>query len=143
MTYRTAAARAAIVLLAAAAVALAIAGWMRRVPATYFPAAEVDRRAYPVRDIGLAFPKGREAVDYYGTLRMDVRIDEHGVVTRVDVLESSVPPAFREQAVRAFLAARFVPAEKGGRSVRSVKRVEVRFAAPVRSLEATTPPSDR
>ena len=119
-------------LAGAAIAAVAIAGacaWMWA-PWRWFAASEVSRVAYPLRDVGLAFPPGREGVDYYGTLRMDVYIDAEGRVDRVRVLESSVPASFRDGAVRAFEATRFDPAVRFGRPVKSVKRVEVEFKPP-------------
>jgi len=129
--------------LAFAAAGLAAVGWMHRVPARYFPANEVDRKAFPLRRIDLDFPETREGVDYFGTLRLDVLINERGGVDRVEVIEATVPPAFRDMAVRAFATARFEPAVKDGRKVKSVKRVEVRFAPPARQLVAASPPPDR
>src|SRR5262249_37460067 len=50
------------------AVLIAAYAWLWT-PWRYFPANEVARVAYPMRDVGLQFPAGREGVDYYGTLR--------------------------------------------------------------------------
>ena len=118
-------------------VTLAIAGvawWRLRTPARYFTAAEVQHVAVPVRRLELEFPQGREGIDYYGTLRMEVLIDEKGHVDRVDVLESTVPQAFRDHAVQVFSTAAFEPAQRNGAAVKSVKKVEVRFAPPIGSL---------
>jgi TonB family protein len=121
--------------LALALVASAIGAWLAcRAPSRYFTASELDHVATPLSDIGLAFPKGREGIDYFGTLRMDVYIDEAGRVDRVQVLESTVPRTFRDSAVGAFSRARFEPALRKGRAVKSIKKVEVRFAAPLSEL---------
>jgi len=106
-------------------------------PWRYFPAAEVTHVAYPMHDVGLQYPPGREGVDYYGTLRLELYIDERGHVDRVEVLESSVPESFRASAVRAFAGTPFDPAVRYGRPVKSIKKVEVSFAPPVRALDAT------
>jgi TonB family protein len=66
---------------------------------------------------------------------MAVYIDEKGSVERVEVLEATVPNAFRDAAVKAFGEARWEPAVRHGRKVKSVKRVEVDFKAPLRELE--------
>jgi len=122
---------AAIVALAA----VAIAAWvLARLPSRYYTASELDHVATPLADVGLTFPKGREGIDYFGTLRMDVYIDEAGRVDRVQVLESTVPREFQESAVAAFTRARFEPARRKGRAVKSIKKVEVRFAAPLSEL---------
>ena len=115
--------------------ALAAAYAWQRTPSRYFPAEEVDRGAFPLHDVGLVFPPGREGVDYFGTLRMDVYIDEKGHVDRIEVLEATVPATFRQSAVRAFMETPFEPAVRRGRAVKSVKKVEVRFKAPVRELD--------
>ena len=120
--------------LALAAVVAAALGWIERVPARYFPESEVNRKAYPLRRIDLPYPDAREGVDFYGTLRMDVWIDERGDVDHVDVLRSTVPARYRDASVKAFATARWEPALRDGRKVKSVKRVEVRFAPPVRGL---------
>ena len=122
---------AVAVLAAVAAVGL----WMHwRTPSRYFAASEVDHVATPLGDIGLAFPPARGGIDYYGTLRLALYIDEDGRVDRVEVLESTVPVSFRDEAVQRFAATRFEPATRKGRGVKSVKKVEVRFDSPLRGL---------
>jgi len=126
------------VLVAAAALfvgLLAAYAWLWT-PWRYFPADRLSRVAYPRRDVGLQFPPGREGVDYYGTLRLDLYIDERGHVDRVQVEESSVPESFRASAVAAFAGTPFDPAVRYGRPVKSVKRVEVKFAPPIQGLDA-------
>jgi TonB family protein len=103
-------------------------------PWRYYPSAELDHVAMPLADIGLQFPQGGEGIDYFGTLRMDVYIDAAGRVDEVRILESTVPLQFQRSAVAAFSKARFEPARRMGRAVKSVKRVEVRFEAPLREL---------
>lgn len=131
--HRPAFAVAIAVLAAVAAVGL----WLHwRTPSRYFTASEVDHLATPLGDIGLAFPPTRGGIDYYGTLRLELYIDEQGRVDRVDVLESTVPASFRDEAVQRFAVARFEPATRKGRAVKSVKKVEVRFDSPLRGLNA-------
>lgn len=124
--------RAGIGVLVVVALAGAVAAWWwLRTPSRYFTAAEVEHVAAPVRRLELEFPQGREGIDYYGTLRMDVLIDEKGHVDRVDVIQSTVPQAFRDHAVQVFSTAAFEPAQRDGRAVKSVKKVEVKFAPPI------------
>ncbi len=117
------------------AAGLAAYAWLWT-PWRYFPPNEVKRVAYPMHDVGLQFPPGREGIDYYGTLRLDLYIDERGHVDRVEVLESSVPESFRASAVAAFAGTPFDPAVRYGRPVKSVKKVEVKFAPPLRGLDS-------
>ena len=124
------------VLVLAALAGGAAAWWALRTPSRYFTAAEVEHVATPVRRLELEFPKGREGIDYYGTLRMDVLIDEKGHVDRVDVIQSTVPRDFRDHAVQVFSTAVFEPAQRNGRPVKSVKKVEVKFAPPISGLRS-------
>jgi TonB family protein len=121
--------------VAAALASAAVGAWLVLWnPWRYYPAAELDRVAMPLADIGLEFPKEREGIDYFGTLRMDLCIDAAGHVDEVRIVESTVPLQFQRSAVAAFSKARFEPARRMGRAVKSVKRVEVRFEAPLREL---------
>jgi TonB family protein len=106
-------------------------------PWRYFPADELARVAYPMRDVGLQYPPGVEGVDYYGTLRLNLYIDERGHVDRVEVVEATVPESFRASAVAAFGGTPFDPATRYGRPVKSMKKVEVKFAPPLRGLDSS------
>jgi TonB family protein len=97
----------------------------------YFAASEVDRPAFPLQAIDLPYPKGAGGVDYYGSLKLELYIDAQGEVTRVALIDTSVPRPYEEVALRHFRAARFGPALKWGRPVRSRKKIEVRFTPPV------------
>jgi len=127
---------AAAAALALFVVLLAAYAWLWT-PWRYFPASEIKRAAFPMRDVGLQYPPGREGVDYYGTLRLDLYISERGHVDRVDVVEASVPESFRASAVKAFAATPFAAAVRYGRRVKSIKRVEVTFAPPLRTLDSS------
>ncbi len=103
----------------------------------YHPAAEVDRKPYPMRRIDLEFPPVEKGIEYYGKLRIDVYIGRDGATDRVEVVGSNVPARFTADAVRALEQASWEPARIGWRKVRSVKRYEVDFEPPVRSLDRT------
>ena len=105
-------------------------------PWRYFPASEVARPAMPMQGLRLQYPPGREGVDYYGTLRLDVYIDERGHVDRIEVLESTVPESFRAAAMERFRVTPFEAARRYGLPVKSVKRVEISFAPPVNQLDS-------
>src|SRR3954465_6167719 len=91
---------AAVIALAAAA-----AAWWLHVPSRYFPANEVDHVAAPLHAIDLSFPETGPEIP--GKLRMNVFIDHKGVVDRVEVLDSTVPPSFRNYAIEVFTRTRF------------------------------------
>jgi protein TonB len=117
--------------VAAAAVLAALASAWLYWHFHYFTASEVDRPAYPLQGIDLPYPKGPGGVDYYGSLKLELYIDAQGDVARVALLDTTVPRAYEEVALRAFRQARFGPALKWGRPVRSRKKIEVGFTPPV------------
>jgi TonB family protein len=115
--------------VAALAAAAAGAAWWRE-NTRWFTAAEIDAPAQPAGFITPNFPQGPRGTGYLGRLRIDVYIDAAGKVSRVEVVESTLPPVFAERAVEAFAAARFEPARRFGRAVRSVKRLELDIEPP-------------
>jgi protein TonB len=121
--------RAALALAALAAAAVATL-WVR-FHYHYYTAAEVDRGAFPLKAIVLPYPPASNGVERYGKVELEVYIDEQGRVDRVELLDSTVPPAYQEVALREFRDARFGPALRGGRPVKSVKKIEVQFTPPV------------
>jgi hypothetical protein len=123
----------AIVALAALAV---VGGWWYwHVPSTYFPAQELDRSAVELAPVPIPFPSDPPGVHYYGKLRLDLFIDESGSVDRVELVDGNVPPAYWQPAAQAWRAARFFPAVRHGRNVKSRKRVELEIAPPVGGLK--------
>jgi TonB family protein len=96
----------------------------------YVPDAELERRPYPLAHIDPQYPATAGEAQYFGRIRMNLYISAAGEVDRVEVVEASVPAAFREAAVAAFAASRWEPGRKGGRRVRSLKAIEVRFEPP-------------
>ncbi len=133
---RTLALSAAALVLAVAA-GFALLAW-QDARAPYLSEKEVDRKAYPTRLIDLDFPQAPAGVNYYGTLRMDVFIGRDGRVNRVDLIEATVPEDYKAMALAAFREARFEPALKDERKVKTRKRVEIKFEAPIRDVEGAT-----
>jgi TonB family protein len=103
----------------------------------YFAATWLSVKPYPLRRVDLELPQTKNGVEYYGTVRLRVYINADGEVDRVDATESTVPASFRDDAVKAFSAARWEPGRIWGIRVNSVKRVEIDFEPPVRSLDRT------
>lgn len=62
-----------------------------------------------------------------GRVELRIFVGPGGAVEGVDVLDSSLPPAYGEAAVAAFSSLRFRPAEVAGTAVRSELRFEVVF----------------
>jgi len=81
----------------------------------YYTARELDR--YP-RALA-PFQVKRAAGDGAGEVRLEILIDERGIVQEM-IFAGPAAPARVEEALRAALAAtRFLPAQKDGRAVRS------------------------
>lgn len=91
----------------------------------YYAANEVDVRALPRGDIEVEFPGDLPQPDASGRVLLEVLIDEYGVVDEVTVLSSMPPGVFDAYAVQSFRRARFSPAIKNGRHVRSRKEIDV------------------
>jgi len=124
----------------AALLAAAAFGFWFFLDPTYYPVAEVDRKPYPMRQVDLGFPSPEKGIEYYGKLRIDVYIGRDGATDRVEVLGSNVPARFPAAAVRALEQASWEPARMGWRRVKSVKRYELDFEPPVRSLDRPLTP---
>ncbi|HEX7606904.1 MAG TPA: energy transducer TonB [Usitatibacter sp.] len=108
----------------------------------YLPASELDAKPYPMRRIDLDFPASKDGIEYYGKVRLNVFIDSHGGVDRVEVLESRVPQRLRDIAVNAFSQARWEPGRKWGLRVKSVKEVEIDVEPPAGALGQPLRPPD-
>ena len=115
-----------------AAFAVVAAGWY--FDPRYFSAAELDAKPFPLRRVDLDLPAAPEGAAYYGKLKMNVFIRRSGEVDRVEVVTATVPAALRDLAVKTFSNVRWEPGRKLGRSVKSVKVVEVDFTPPIREV---------
>jgi len=80
---------------------------------TYYPARELDAYPQPARPLALDRPAGA------GSIRLQLLIDEHGVVNDVSLVEADAVGLLEETLRAALVAARFVPARKDGRDVKS------------------------
>jgi protein TonB len=74
----------------------------------------------------LAWPAPSAPNTHY-TEVLSLFIDEQGMVHRVRVEGSGLPPAFEQVARQAFLGARFAPGRKNQQAVKSHIRIEVSF----------------
>jgi len=97
--------------------------------ATYYPARELD--VYPVltQPISLAHwaPAVRE--EARGEVLMRLLIDEAGVVNDVSIVQAEPAGSFEELAQAVLANARFSPARKDGRVVRSRVLISIRYNA--------------
>jgi hypothetical protein len=91
----------------------------------YFTARELDVLAAPYTPI--SFDRLRFALDKLGEQRLRLRIfiTEAGAVDEVRFEDRPGVPVFEDEVRREFLGARFVPAVRHGRAVKSQKLVEI------------------
>ena len=89
----------------------------------YFTATELDRLAMPFTP--LSFDRMSFGIENMARLRLRVFISEAGGVDEVRFEDHVGVPAFEEEVRREFLAARFFPAVRHGRAVKSQKLVEI------------------
>jgi protein TonB len=95
-------------------------------PAWYLPR-EIDvypRPAVPVRPV---YPARALDEGVGGRVTLLLLVDENGLVHEVSVVEAEPEGYFEESSVAAYQAARFEPARKDGRRVRSRILVRVLF----------------
>ncbi|MFC4161048.1 energy transducer TonB [Chitinimonas lacunae] len=92
---------------------------------TYYGAADVDVRAMPRGEIEVEFPGDLPQPNASGRVMLEVLIDEYGVVDEVTVLSALPPGVFEAYAIQSFRRARFSPAIKNGRFVKSRKEIDV------------------
>ena len=80
---------------------------------TYYPAGDLDAYPQPARPLALDRPAGA------GTIRLLLLIDEHGIVNDVSLVEADAAVHLEETLRAVLVAARFIPARKDGRDVKS------------------------
>lgn len=97
----------------------------RAADSSYYAARDLDRYPRPLAP----FRINRAAGDGAGEVRLEILIDERGIVQEM-IFAGPAAPARVEEELRAALAAtRFQPAEKDGRAVRSRIVLSISFAA--------------
>ncbi|WP_374350955.1 hypothetical protein [Chitinimonas sp.] len=109
----------------------------------YYPAPEVDVSAKPQEPIALDDDPLNPLQD--GRALLELRIDEAGKVDEVVVLEANPPTLRLDTQIAAFRQARYSPAVRGGRLVKSRKLLEVCFGncgnLPAGADNAAVPPT--
>lgn len=89
--------------------------------------ARIDAPPRPKRNIKPDYPKGARQRGEQGDVTIEMRVNEHGVVDRAEVVSSSGFAELDEAAVRAVRAAKFTPAKSGRDSVASSARITLTF----------------
>ena len=93
----------------------------------YYGVRDVDVLPQALRAVQLDYPAEADRQRISGKLRLQLKIEADGQVSDVEVVSADPPGVFDEAAVKAFRAARFVPAEKNGRPVRVRVLIPVEF----------------
>lgn len=94
---------------------------------TYYTARELDVQPRALQDIQPTYPPEADRLRQSGTVRLELKIEADGRVSDVSVVGADPPDVFDESARVAFAAARFSPAQKNGRPVRTRMLVEVSY----------------
>ena len=94
---------------------------------TWYPAKQVDVHPTALRPIKPAYPDEGSEKGVEGIVVLLLLIDEAGVVKEASVMEANPEGVFEESALSAFRNARFVPAQKNGRAVKSRVLIRVTY----------------
>jgi hypothetical protein len=105
-------------------------------PLDFVPSEYLSFSPKPLAEIEIPFPESLTG-DVSLRLELALYIDEDGVVQKVQIAASHVPPQVQTAAVTSFLASRFKPGEIDGQVVRSLLRVEVHFESHLGDLSRT------
>ena len=91
----------------------------------YYTARELDVQPHALRVIRPDYPVEADRQKLSGTLRLQLKLEADGRVSDLSVVSATPPGVFEQSAIKAFRDARFVPAQKNGRPVRSLIVIEV------------------
>lgn len=93
----------------------------------YYPARQLDVYPQPVALIQPKCPEAALARRLNGRVQLLLLIDEFGVVNEASVAEAQPEGVFDDVTVQSFRQARFVPAQKQGRHVKSRVLLRVNY----------------
>ncbi len=93
----------------------------------YYPAKQLDVLPAARQHIMPEYPDEAVQHNINGSVKLLLLIDATGLVVDVSVVEATPPGYFEDAAVKAFKNAKFTPAEKNGKKVRSRVMIQVSF----------------
>lgn len=93
----------------------------------YYPAKQLDVLPVARQHIMPDYPDEAVRHNINGSVKLLLLIDATGLVVDVSVVEATPPGYFEDAAVKAFQNAKFTPAEKNGKKVRSRVMIQVSF----------------
>lgn len=94
---------------------------------TYYPALEVDVHPTALQHIQPAYPDEAASANISGSVVLVLLLDEGGKVQDLSVEEANPPGIFEQSTLDAFRNARFSPAQRNGRVVKSRMRIKVTY----------------
>jgi len=94
---------------------------------TYYTAKQLDIHPQAAQPVRPEFPDTAADVGAEGYVTLKLLIDDGGKVREVSVVDAQPPGAFEESALAAFRAARFLPGQRNGRSVKSQILIKVTY----------------
>jgi len=94
---------------------------------TWYPAGQLDLYPRALEPVRPAYPEQAAQDGIGGEVTLLLSVDEHGAVQEAAVVQAAPAGHFEGVALAAFETARFAPAQKDGRSVRSRVLVRVSF----------------
>lgn len=94
---------------------------------TWYPAKQVDVHPRAINTIQPDYPATAVDREIEGSVVLLLLIDESGKVKEASVAEAQPEDIFDESALAAFRIARFIPAQKNGRAVKSRVLIRVSY----------------
>ncbi len=94
---------------------------------TYYPAQQVDVHPTALQAIQPSYPDAAANSNVSGSVVLLLLLDEGGKVREISVQEANPPGHFEESAMAAFLNARFTPAQRNGKVVKSRVLIKVSY----------------
>lgn len=94
---------------------------------TYYTAKQLDVQPRALAAINPVYPPDAVARGIAGWVVLKLKLDEGGSVLDVEVSDASPPGIFDHSALDAFRNAHFAPAQKDGRTVKSLVQIKVRY----------------
>jgi protein TonB len=95
---------------------------------TWYPAKQLDVYPQLLAPARPRYPEAAARDNLTGAVTLLLMVDETGLVRDADVAQADPPGYFEEEALAAFRDARFTPAARDGRPVRSRILVRVTFS---------------
>lgn len=94
---------------------------------TYYGVHDLDMPPRALARIVPVYPPEADRQRVSGMVRLQLKIEVDGRVSDIEIVSAVPPDVFDESALGAFRSARFVPAQRNGRPVRSLVQIVVQY----------------